>query len=165
MGAGTAITVNADDVAVTANGIGPTQIDETATTTGREFMYLIPTRCRLTIRAAIISSLSLPARIFLRIEFRRSPLATPRETLTLSSNATLNDTDYGDITTLSSFTVWTIDADSVALTTDTTGNYVGTVADGTGIDGTAAGEGATYTPTLILLRLTLLRLAVVPLRR
>lgn len=44
--------------------------------------------------------------------------------------------------------VSTIQANSVALTTDTTGNYVGTVADGTGIDGTAAGEGATYTPTL-----------------
>ena len=31
VGAGTAITVNADDVAVTADAIGPTQIDETAT--------------------------------------------------------------------------------------------------------------------------------------
>jgi hypothetical protein len=39
---------------------------------------------------------------------------------------------------------------SVALTTDTTGNYVGSVADGVGIDGTASGEGATYTPTLDL---------------
>ena len=39
---------------------------------------------------------------------------------------------------------------SVALTTDTTGNYVLDVADGTGIDGTASGEGATYTPTLDL---------------
>ena len=36
---------------------------------------------------------------------------------------------------------------TVALTTDTIGDYVATVADGTGIDGTAAGEGATYTPT------------------
>lgn len=35
----------------------------------------------------------------------------------------------------------------IALTTDTSGNYVQSVADGTGIDGTAAGEGATYTPT------------------
>lgn len=48
----------------------------------------------------------------------------------------------------------TIRADSVALTTDTTGNYVGSVADGTGIDGTAAGEGATYTPTLDLTELS-----------
>jgi len=38
----------------------------------------------------------------------------------------------------------------VALTTDTSGNYVKDVADGTGIDGTASAEGATYTPTLDL---------------
>lgn len=38
----------------------------------------------------------------------------------------------------------------VTLTTDTAGNYVGSVADGTGIDGTASGEGATYTPSLDL---------------
>lgn len=44
----------------------------------------------------------------------------------------------------------TVQANAVALTTDTTGNYVLDVADGTGIDGTAAAEGATYTPTLDL---------------
>lgn len=33
------------------------------------------------------------------------------------------------------------------LGTHTAGNYVATVADGTGIDGTATGEGSTYTPT------------------
>lgn len=44
----------------------------------------------------------------------------------------------------------TVRADSVALTTDTTGDYVGSVADGTGIDGTASGEGSVYTPTLDL---------------
>lgn len=33
------------------------------------------------------------------------------------------------------------------LGADTTGNYVADVADGTGIDGTATGEGSTYTPT------------------
>lgn len=43
--------------------------------------------------------------------------------------------------------------DCVALTTETSGNYVGDVADGTGIDGTASGEGATYTPTLDLVEL------------
>lgn len=43
-----------------------------------------------------------------------------------------------------------------ALATDTTGNYVGAVADGTGIDGTAAGENATYTPTFDATELTTL---------
>jgi hypothetical protein len=38
--------------------------------------------------------------------------------------------------------------DLIALTTHTTGNYVKDVADGTGIDGTASAEGATYTPSL-----------------
>lgn len=38
----------------------------------------------------------------------------------------------------------------ITLTTHTTGNYVLDIADGTGIDGTAAGEGATYTPSLDL---------------
>jgi hypothetical protein len=38
-------------------------------------------------------------------------------------------------------------ANTMELGTDTTGNYVKDVADGTGIDGTASGEGATYTPT------------------
>ena len=41
-------------------------------------------------------------------------------------------------------------SNAVALSADTTGNYVLDVADGTGIDGTAAAEGATYTPTLDL---------------
>jgi hypothetical protein len=41
-------------------------------------------------------------------------------------------------------------ANSVALGGDTTGSYVEQVADGTGIDGTANAEQATYTPTLDL---------------
>lgn len=44
--------------------------------------------------------------------------------------------------------------DLITLGTHTTGNYVKDVADGTGIDGTAAGEGATYTPTLDLTELS-----------
>lgn len=36
---------------------------------------------------------------------------------------------------------------STTLGDDTDGNYVAAVADGTGIDGTASSEGATYTPT------------------
>ena len=58
----------------------------------------------------------------------------------------------GDVT--SSGLATTVAANAVALTTDTTGNYVLDVADGTGIDGTAAAEGATYTPTLDLTELS-----------
>jgi hypothetical protein len=43
---------------------------------------------------------------------------------------------------------------AIDLGTDTTGNYVATVADGTGVDGTASGEGTTYTPTLDLTEIT-----------
>lgn len=46
--------------------------------------------------------------------------------------------------------------DLITLTTHTTGNYVKDVADGTGIDGTAAAEGATYTPTFDATELTAL---------
>jgi hypothetical protein len=42
----------------------------------------------------------------------------------------------------------------VTLGTDTTGDYVAGVADGTGIDGTATGEGSTYTPTFDATELT-----------
>lgn len=52
----------------------------------------------------------------------------------------------GDVLTNAGSLITTIDVNSVALGTDTTGNYVATVADGTGIDGTATGEGSTYTP-------------------
>lgn len=56
--------------------------------------------------------------------------------------------DFGNATDLES--TGAISANAVALGTDTAGNYVLDVADGTGIDGTAAAEGATYTPTLDL---------------
>ena len=70
----------------------------------------------------------------------------------LVCNNTVGDTemvaeDYGDFTNAGGPDGFTIDANAVALGTDTTGNYVLDVADGTGIDGTAAAEGATYTPT------------------
>lgn len=70
------------------------------------------------------------------------------------ANTLGSDGDKGDITVGGTGTTLTIDADSVALTTDTTGNYVATVADGTGVDGTASGEGTTYTPTLDLTELS-----------
>lgn len=45
------------------------------------------------------------------------------------SGVSVTDGDKGDITVASTGTSWTIDADSVALGTDTTGNYVATIAD------------------------------------
>ena len=58
----------------------------------------------------------------------------------LSGNATLSTLGNATLTA-------TIVADAVALGTDTTGNYVGTITGGTGIDSSAAtsGEGTTHT--------------------
>ena len=48
----------------------------------------------------------------------------------------------------------TIQANSVALTTDTTGDYIATITGGTGIDSSASGEGADTTLTVDLNELT-----------
>jgi microcystin-dependent protein len=69
-------------------------------------------------------------------------------TLTISGNTLSRAALTGDVTT--STNAATIANNAVALSTDTTGNYVLDVADGTGIDGTASAEGATYTPSLDL---------------
>jgi hypothetical protein len=81
--------------------------------------------------------------------------------LTVSSSATISGTNTGDQTiTLTgdvsgsgtgSFAT-TIQADAVALTTDTTGNYVATITNGSGISGSSAVEGGT--PTIALGPLT-----------
>src|SRR3990167_5165612 len=66
--------------------------------------------------------------------------------LTITGTAATDTIDITQVTT-DLGTDGLIVANAVPLTTDTTGNYVAGVADGTGIDGTAAAEGATYTPT------------------
>lgn len=85
-----------------------------------------------------------------------------------TGNYALGDAEGGAATTGDSATAFfssgTVDdaridgsaeADEVnsTLGTQTQGNYVATVADGTGIDGTATGETSTYTPTLDLTEL------------
>ena len=63
----------------------------------------------------------------------------------------------GTVTNLGNVSFSTaIQANSVALSTDTTGDYVGTITGGTGIDSTAAtsGEGTTHTLSLDLNELT-----------
>ena len=80
-------------------------------------------------------------------------------TTTATSDPTL--TLNGDVTGSATFTnlgnatlTATIAANSVALGTDTTGNYVATIATGAGLDGSASSEGATPTITLDLNELT-----------
>lgn len=58
------------------------------------------------------------------------------------SGVSVTDGDKGDITVASTGTSWTIDADSVALGTDTTGNYVATIADAGSGEFTVTGSGA-----------------------
>ena len=69
--------------------------------------------------------------------------ATVRTSLGLGNSATQNT---GSMTVATADTANSVAANSVALGTDTTGNYVETLAEGTGIDITGAdGEGATKT--------------------
>jgi hypothetical protein len=69
-------------------------------------------------------------------------------TIDLATTATsVADADKGDISITGG--VWSVDANAVALTTDTTGNYVASVATTAPITGGAAGsEGATLTIAL-----------------
>ena len=69
--------------------------------------------------------------------------------LTITGTAASDTIDITQVTT-DLGTDGLIAANAVALGTDTTNDYVATVADGTGIDGTTSGETATYTPTLDL---------------
>jgi hypothetical protein len=67
---------------------------------------------------------------------------------------TTGDGDKGDITTSEGFRTWAIDANAVALTTDTTGNYVASASTTTdGLDGSCSSEGCalslTFDPTEI----------------
>src|SRR3990167_3324948 len=56
-------------------------------------------------------------------------------------------TQTGDVLATTGCTISIASLAAITLGTDTAGNYVAEVADGTGIDGTCASEGCTYTPT------------------
>lgn len=68
-----------------------------------------------------------------------------------SGNRAVSRAMSGDIA-ISNTGVTTISADSVALTTDTTGNYIATITNGSGISGSSSTEGGT--PTIALSNLT-----------
>lgn len=76
------------------------------------------------------------------------------EILTSSGGVWINQT-WGEVEAQIEAVVDAADLQGdITLTTDTAGDYVATVADGTGIDGTATGEGSTYTPTFDATELT-----------
>jgi len=79
-------------------------------------------------------------------------LASGEVTGVLPDANVANDITLTNITQITNRAVSDTTGD-LALGSRTSGDYVGGVADGTGIDGTASGEGSTYTPTLDLTEL------------
>lgn len=154
VGAGTGITVSADDVAITANGVGPTQIDETAnyawsgasTVTGT---YVLDADALRILDTGGDHSLIITPGTDLSVN-RVLTLTTgdAARTITLSGNPTLSDWFDQAVKTTSSptFDLLTLSDSAVTLTSETTGDYVASVATTAPLSGGAAGsEGATLT--------------------
>lgn len=70
---------------------------------------------------------------------------TPDATISITAGAAIGVVDVTCTGCLGTTEIAALDTADV-----TTGNYVATIADGTGIDGTASGNASTYTPTLDL---------------
>jgi hypothetical protein len=150
-GAGTGVTVNANDIAigqdvgtsadVTFNTVAA---DLTGAVTGNvtgnaDTASALQTARNIALTGAVTGSTSFDGSGNVSI----TTTATSDPTITLggdlSGSATL--TNLGNATLTA-----TINANSVALGTDTTGNYVGSGAvSGNGLSGSASAEGATFT--------------------
>jgi len=86
---------------------------------------------------------------------RRNAANTGLEFATAAAG--LGDADYGDITVSGSGTVMSIDANSVALGTDTTGNFVASIADSGASEITVTGSGAESAAVTLAIASTLAR--------
>ena len=152
-GAGTGVTVNANDIAIgqdvgTSSNVtfNTVNADLTGNVTGNvtgnaSTASALQTARNIALTGAVTGSTSFDGSGNVSI----ATTATPDPTITLggdlSGSATL--TNLGNATLTA-----TINANSVALGTDTTGNYVGSGAtSGNGISGSVGSEGGTFTVT------------------
>lgn len=151
-GAGTGVTVNANDIAIgqdVGTSANVTFSSVTASLTGNaSTASALQTARDITLTGAVTGTTSFDGSGNVSI----ATTATSDPTITLggdlSGSATL--TNLGNATLVA-----TINADSVALGTDTTGNYIEGISAGTAIDVSGSGsEGATATISLDLSELT-----------
>lgn len=101
----------------------------------------------------VVAVVALATGASAQVIYKRGIGAIPSDTALTAGHCAIV-TDTSTITAQACSATDLVCTDCVALGSETTGNYVATVADGTGIDGTAAAEGATYTPTLDLTEIT-----------
>ncbi len=158
-GAGTGVTVNANDIAI-GQDVGTSAdvtfntvtADLTGNVTGSvtgnaSTASALQTARNIALTGAVTGSTSFDGSGNVSI----TTTATSDPTITLggdlSGSATL--TNLGNATLTA-----TINANSVALGTDTTGNYVATIATGSGLDGSSSSEGGTPTISLDLSELS-----------
>ena len=152
-GAGTGVTVNANDIAI-GQDVG-TSADVTFNTVSADLTGNVTGA--VTGNASTASALQTARNIALSGAVTGSTSFDGSGNVTITTTATSDPTITlgGDLsgsatlTNLGSATLTaTINANSVALGTDTTGNYVGSGAtSGNGISGSVSSEGGTFTVT------------------
>jgi hypothetical protein len=116
VGAGTAITVNANDVAVTANGIGPTQIDETASFDWTGIHTFDSDAVQIDDTNASHQLIITPGSDLAADRVLTITTGDAARTLTLGDDVNLSDADKGDVTVSADFTDFAIDADTITTT-------------------------------------------------